>query len=247
MEAIFESAPQVLISTAFLIKTTTPISATVIASILTCLYSLSARVSADDKVMLKDEWKQPRHRNNQGKWVWPYINIKYLVRVFLWRFLEISSRITLLVLTWINLGGRAVIFVLFLEFCYLCLLAWSLGTIDIMGNLIYLMAANSKRKGYKWAVPMAKIFWLWRVLSAYALLITVTMYAATDIEFGMQALDNEAFDTRYKQTFGHPAGLVLFIYSWAATPLWQWIGAVVIFDYKNLASVGRDVDTLVED
>eukprot|EP01083_Nonionella_stella_P077316 211068_1 len=73
------------------------------------------------------------------------------------------------------------------------------------------------------------------------------MYAATDIEFGMQALDNEAFDTRYKQTFGHPAGLVLFIYSWAATPLWQWIGAVVIFDYKNLASVGRDVDTLVED
>eukprot|EP01083_Nonionella_stella_P198858 729762_1 len=135
--------------------------------------------------------------------------------------------------------------------CHFCLVSRMIHAtycrIDIMGNLIYLMAANSKRKGYKWAVPMAKIFWLWRVLSAYALLITVTMYAATDIEFGMQALDNEAFDTRYKQTFGHPAGLVLFIYSWAATPLWQWIGAVVIFDYKNLASVGRDVDTLVED
>eukprot|EP01083_Nonionella_stella_P030484 83543_1 len=94
---------------------------------------------------------------------------------------------------------------------------------------------------------MAKIFWVWRVLSAYVLLITVTIYAATDSEFGKDALDNEAGETRYKQTFIHPAGLLLFIYSWAATPLWQWIGAVVIFDYKNLASVGRDVDTLVED
>eukprot|EP01083_Nonionella_stella_P108113 314045_1 len=248
MEAIFESAPQILISTAFLIKsTTTSPSPTVIASILTSLYSLSARVSADDKVMLKDEWKQPKHRNKEGKWVWPFINIKYMVRVFLWRFLEISSRITLLVLTWINLGGRSIIFILFIEFCYLSVLAWALGTIDIMGNLIYLMAANSKRKEYKWAVPMAKIFWVWRVLSAYALLITVTVYAVTDSEFGMDALDNEAAATRYYQTFIHPAGLLLFVYSWTATPLWQWVGAIVIFDYKNLASVGRDVDTLIED
>eukprot|EP01083_Nonionella_stella_P175056 608580_1 len=248
MEAIFESAPQILISTAFLIKsTTTSPSPTVIASILTSLYSLSARVSADDKVMLKDEWKQPKHRNKEGKWVWPFINIKYMVRVFLWRFLEISSRITLLVLTWINLGGRSIIFILFIEFCYLSVLAWALGTIDIMGNLIYLMAANSKRKEYKWAVPMAKIFWVWRVLSAYALLITVTVYAVTDSEFGMDALDNEAGATRYYQTFIHPAGLLLFVYSWTATPLWQWVGAIVIFDYKNLASVGRDVDTLIED
>eukprot|EP01083_Nonionella_stella_P268368 907200_1 len=248
MEAIFESAPQILISTAFLIKsTTTSPSPTVIASILTSLYSLSARVSADDKVMLKDEWKQPKHRNKEGKWVWPFINIKYMVRVFLWRFLEISSRITLLVLTWINLGGRSIIFILFIEFCYLSVLAWALGTIDIMGNLIYLMAANSKRKGYKWAIPMAKIFWVWRVLSAHALLITITAYAATDSQYGMDALDNEAGETRYQQTFVHPAGLLLFVYSWIATPLWQWVGAIVIFDFKNLASVGRDVDTLVED
>eukprot|EP01083_Nonionella_stella_P076822 209513_1 len=94
---------------------------------------------------------------------------------------------------------------------------------------------------------MAKIFWAWRVLSAYVLLITVTIYAATDSEFGRDALDNEAGETRYDQTFKHPTGLLIFIYSWLATPLWQWVGAIVIFDYKNLGSVGRDVDTLVED
>eukprot|EP01083_Nonionella_stella_P078773 215773_1 len=117
MEAIFESAPQILISTAFLIKTKqTTISATVIASLFTSLFSLSARVSADDKVMLQDDWKEPKHRNSDGKWKFPFINWKYVVRVFFWRFLEISSRITLLVLTWVNLGGKAIFFLLAIEF-----------------------------------------------------------------------------------------------------------------------------------
>eukprot|EP01083_Nonionella_stella_P170556 580666_1 len=247
MEAIFESAPQILISTAFLIKTKQgAISATVIVSLITSLFSLSRRVSADDKVMLQDDWKEIKHRNADGKWKFPFVNWKYIVRVVFWRFLEISSRITLLVLTWVNLGGKAIFFLLAIEFCYLSVLAWALGTIDIMGNLIYLMAANSKRKGYRWAVPMAWIFWGWRVLSGWALLISITVFAASDVDHAA-LLNNEDNATRYEQTFKNTAGLVLFVYCWVATPLWQWIGAVVIFDFKNLASVGRDVETLLED
>eukprot|EP01083_Nonionella_stella_P057275 150408_1 len=171
MEAIFEAAPQILISTGFLIKTAqTTISVTVVVSLFTSLFSLSARVSADDKVMLQDDWKEPRIKKG-GKWTFPYFNFKYFVRVFLWRFLEISSRITLLALTWINLGGKSIFFILAIEFFYLSVLAWALGTVDIMGNLIYLMAANSQNKGRTWAVPMTKVFWAYRVLSGWVLLI----------------------------------------------------------------------------
>eukprot|EP01083_Nonionella_stella_P266260 900943_1 len=91
MEAIFESAPQILISTAFLIKTSqTTISVTVIASLLTSLFSLSSRGSADDKVMLQDDWKDLKYRESypDGKWVFPCVNVKYLIRVFMWRFLD---------------------------------------------------------------------------------------------------------------------------------------------------------------
>eukprot|EP01084_Bolivina_argentea_P064995 118489_1 len=248
MEAIFESAPQILISTAFLIKTSqTTISVTVIASLFTSLFSLSARVSADDKVMLQEDWKEPILRDEDDKWKFPFINIKYIIRVFFWRFLEISSRITLLVLCWINLGGKSIFFLLAIEFCYLTILAWGLGTIDIMGNVIYLMAANSKKKGYKWAVPMAYLFWAYRLLSSWVLLITVTVYAASNVQYGSELLNNEAGTTRREQTLGNIAGLMLFIYTWIAIPIWQWVGAVVIFDYKNLASVGRDIETLLDD
>lgn len=119
--------------------------------------------------------------------------------------------------------------------------------IDIMGNVIYLMAANSKRKSHKWAVPMAHLFWAYRVLISWILLITVTIYASADVNTGSDVLNNEDVETRYEQTYKNPAGLSLFIYTWITQIIWQWIGAVVVFDYKNLASVGRDIETLLDD
>lgn len=64
-----QSAPQILISTAFLIKTSeTTISVTVIVSLLTSLFSLASRVSADDKVMLNEDWKEMTISDDDGKW-----------------------------------------------------------------------------------------------------------------------------------------------------------------------------------
>eukprot|EP01083_Nonionella_stella_P125152 378422_1 len=247
MEAIFESAPELLLQATYLIKTAqTTISLTVVASLLMSLWSLSSTVSADDKTMLKEEWKSVQFKDEDDKWTFPFVNAKYVIRVGFWRFLEISSRITLLVLTWINLGGKAIFFLLGIEFCYLALLSWALGTIDILANLIYLMVASTKGKRYRWAKPMLWSFWIWRVFSGWALLITITVYAAVDVEYGADVLNNEAGETRFDQTFKN-AGLALFIYAWVATPVWQWVGAIVIFDYGNLASVGRDVDTLLDD
>eukprot|EP01083_Nonionella_stella_P172767 593932_1 len=240
MEATFESAPQILISTAFLVKanTSSANNPIVIISLITSFWSLSARVSGDDKLMFKEEWKSVGCKSK-----FPFVNCRYIIRVFLWRFLEISSRIILLCLMWINLGGLSVFVVLTLEFIYLSVICFGLQSVGIMGNVIYLVAANSNKKSEAWAMLMTRIFWSYRVLSSYLYLILVTVFAMTKFD----APKIEDYQTRHRQTIKDKVGFALFLYCWIVTPLWQWIGAVIVFDYGNLSSVGRDVDQLMSD
>ena len=85
-----QSAPQILISTTFLVKVeSAEISPVVILSVLVSFWTLAARVSSDDAIMMKDNWKNI----NVALCPYPYINPRWILRVFVWRFLEISSRI----------------------------------------------------------------------------------------------------------------------------------------------------------
>ena len=113
----------------------------------------------------------------------------------------------------------------------------------MMGNLIYLMVANSNRKSEQWAITMTKIFWAYRAISSWILLIIVTIFATT--EFHADYIDD--YDERYGQTIGNDTGLGLFMFCWIATPIWQWVGSIIIFHYRNLASVGRDIVQLAKD
>ena len=110
--------------------------------------------------------------------------------------------------------------------------------------MIYLMAANSNKKSEEWAITMTKAFWGYRVISAYVLLTISTVFAM--VKLNDPALVNP-YEERNQQTIQNATGFGLFLFCWIATPIWQWIGAIIIFDYGNLASVGRDVAQLVED
>eukprot|EP01083_Nonionella_stella_P238395 835429_1 len=57
------------------------------------------------------------------------INHRWFLRVVLWRFLEVSSRIGLLCVVWINLGGLSVFIIFGFEFLYLSIICYGLGTI----------------------------------------------------------------------------------------------------------------------
>ena len=112
----------------------------------------------------------------------------------------------------------------------------------MMGNIIYLMAANSNKKSEQWAVTMTKTFWAYRVISSWILLITISIFATTDFD----GPEIQPYAMRHHQTI-ETSGIALFLFCWLATPIWQWVGAVAVFDYKNLASLGRDVVQLIHD
>eukprot|EP01084_Bolivina_argentea_P128794 227580_1 len=233
LEAIFESSPQILISTAFLIKSTTSeISTVVIISLLSSFWTLTGRVASDDKTMFGEEWKSVI--------VNKCLNRRWFVRVVMWRFFEISTRIISLTLVWITMGGMSVFIILGVECIFLVIVSYGLGTVDMMGNIMYLVAANSTKKNESWAMSMTYIFWWYRIISSYILLIMATIFANVNFE----ATKIEDYENRHGQVIENVAGFCLFIFCWVATPIWQWVGAIIVFDFQNLSSVGRDIEQL---
>ena len=120
---IFQSSPQILITTGFIIKSTVPNSPIVYVSLLTSLWSLCDRVAQDDKPLFEEEWR-PMIENKLP-------NPRWFLRVFGWRFLEISSRICLFTLIWINLGGLSVFIILSAELLYLVIISLIFGKFSI--------------------------------------------------------------------------------------------------------------------
>lgn len=75
---------------------------------------------------MKDEWKRIEFDYKR----FPCINLRYVVRVFLWRFFEISSRVALLCLVWMNLGGIYVFLMMGIEIYCLIIISYGFGTLS---------------------------------------------------------------------------------------------------------------------
>ena len=115
-EATLEAAPQLLLSVAYILRNEDGAPWIVVASSIFSLWTLTTKVAADD-AMLFDE-----NNEIEKKWIeldprcsFPFCNYQWLFRVICWRFMEISSRICLLVLLWVYLGGVALSIMLFAE------------------------------------------------------------------------------------------------------------------------------------
>ena len=122
-EAIFESSPQILLSMGWILKSSldgVPISPIIVVSTLFSLWSLTSKVAADDKLILhesSDNYEAFKSLNFRIKAQSPFIyfNWQYLVRVILWRFFEITDRIILCLLIWVNIGGLPLLIILGFE------------------------------------------------------------------------------------------------------------------------------------
>eukprot|EP01083_Nonionella_stella_P316543 1148340_1 len=99
MEATFEAMPQLLMSTGFIVKTQA-FDTLIVISLVSSLWSLTARVSADDKLWIGNEWRSLDFTYEKC----PVINWRSVLRVG-YRFLEISSNLCLVTVLWINWGG----------------------------------------------------------------------------------------------------------------------------------------------
>ena len=134
-----QSAPQILICAAFLAKTTITPSYIIFLSLITSFWTLSARISGEDKVMMRPEW-----RTLDLSKKWPFINLRYILRIVFWRFFEVSSRVIILCIMWINVGGVSVFAILGAEFIYLAILSFQLKTY-VMHDIHFIFQHKDKK------------------------------------------------------------------------------------------------------
>eukprot|EP01083_Nonionella_stella_P021578 59810_1 len=116
LEAAFESTPQALLQTIFLVKTQTfSSSPVVVASLMFSLWSIISKITSDDKVIAIQHAKHLSIHLKSCKSCSPScVSWTFILR-YLWRIGDVSSRILIVTLLWLVLGGAALSIILATE------------------------------------------------------------------------------------------------------------------------------------
>eukprot|EP01084_Bolivina_argentea_P071110 129312_1 len=241
LEATFEAMPQLILSAVWFTKTG-QFDIIIVISFISSLISLTARVASDDKIIFEKEW----HSLNFSYKSCPMMNWRYIIRVLL-RFMEISSRVGLLTLMWVNLGGFATGIIIGVEMVWLMIICVGIGSVGNMGNLMYLILDENDH-GDSVCFGLWTAFIAYRFLFCYIYLILVTCFA--NIRFEAAEIDD--YDNRYSNTMSAGSiGFYLFVYCWTAHCLWPCCAAIIaIVGTKSFEatakSTGRDFANLYQ-
>eukprot|EP01083_Nonionella_stella_P303257 1049150_1 len=218
LEGAFEAMPQLLLSTVFLTKTG-DFSEIIVISLVSSIWTLTGQVAGDDKGVFKKEWRSFEFEYKK----WPILNIRCVLRV-LARFLEIGSRLSLLVLLWVNIGGFGTSIILSFELFVLVIICYGYKSFGCIGNLMYFVEDDGKIHKFNWTDGLLIAFMGYKLLSQYIYLALITVFATVHFE----AYFVEPFDLRHEITFDYPFGFSLFVFCWISSVLFPLIGTYCV-------------------
>ena len=139
LEATFESLPQAILQLSFLMTDNSNINVTIIvSSLLLSLLSMAERFERDDKVFFEFNCYYITKSDP------PYISIGYLFR-FIWRLLEISTRIFVLVLVWNIIGGYILSGYIIIEFFGIMYLSYKYKIFNLVNIIVAIPLGVDKK------------------------------------------------------------------------------------------------------
>ena len=254
LEATLEAFPQLLISTFFITTvvahndTNITLNPLIPISLLFSLYSLTSRVATDDKAIYNTDWKHLELKISRKKvQKCKCINYRYLLRVLL-RFMEISSRLILYVLLWINFGGFATGIILFVEFIFLLILAFIGGSVEVIGNMMYFVMAGDWNK----IRDLIMGFLGYRFVFSYIYLIIITVFSNVN---DISASRIPKYSQRHTETIDSQFGLGLLIYCWICHFIWPCCGTFITVkfasrdggsEYQKERYTTRSLDSMID-
>eukprot|EP01084_Bolivina_argentea_P142175 249772_1 len=147
--------------------------------------SITSRVATDDKslfVGVADEeerksWTTIGFKYNKC----PCLNLKYLFRVIIWRFLEITNRIFLAILIWINMGGLSLSIILGFEFIFCLIQSIRSKNVGPMASIMYVATTVDQSDG-DMSIILLLAFIIYRVVSNWIYLILLTIFSSLKFE-----------------------------------------------------------------
>jgi len=215
LEATFESAPQLLLSTGYLLRQSMSgelISGFVAAQAILSLVSLASKVATDDEAVFQNEYQELT--------VGRCPNYRWFLRVFFWRVFEISTRFVVFLLIWFAMGGPLLLFMIGVELLIFGVAAAYKKRVDFMVNVLYLTIDESNWRYFRWWTTM-NFTWLYRVISNVVVLILTTVFAKA--RFEAVSLGVPPYTDRYSLFVEQKVGLVLLYYAWVVQFIWPWI------------------------
>ena len=208
LEASFESAPQALIQLSFLIKTQTFDSGqqmtwnrfVIIISTFLSIYHITTKVIRDDKILFQSHAQTLNANCRNCKNCTDCVSWTYLQR-YLFRILDISSRILLLTFLWIGINGFAITIVICVELISLIIIGFMLKDSDILFWIIGLPFGRNSLT--------AITFWCYRIYSNILLLIAISLFLSGPV-YCRSCSD---WNIRNKLVLHNPLMIGLYIYT----------------------------------
>ena len=238
LEGTFESAPQILISILFITKTYNPgtgVDPIILISVISSIWTVTSRVTSDDKLILKPEWKSIFLDGYKFPYI-HHLNKLYFVRVIFWRLFEISSRVFILVLFWISVGGFALIIVMGVELVLVLILCVNGEGVIVLGNMMYFTMAAVGSINKTWLNYAA---W-YRFTSPFIMLLLITIFATTPFETWKVPDYVER-----QEVVGNALNLLMLIYSWTTTIIQLISIQYIIYNGKSGIKSVRAPDALL--
>eukprot|EP01084_Bolivina_argentea_P240171 403557_1 len=240
LEAIFESAPQSLITTIYLIKTDSfRGSPLVLVSLLFSLRSIIGKIVSDDKMISIDKAKSLSFRKSKIK-TFSCISWLYVARYF-WRILDVSCRIFASALLWLALGG----WYLFLYFIVESLIFISVCIKTKRYEYLFGMVSMTISKSNKTAEKISQNLMWYRISMNFIVMGFITFFTyVSSVGTCWQCptyADRQHFIINDKTTFS------LFIYCWCCIliiPLLSYYLYVAAF--KGVKSNARTLKDMIK-
>eukprot|EP01084_Bolivina_argentea_P168367 291996_1 len=232
LESIFESGPQLLLSTGYAVKTRS-VSLLLLLSLVSSLWNITNTISSDDKQILPDDCQTLHIRLDAKATLGITWNWDYLLHSFGYRFLEITCRIFILVMIWVNFGGLAMFIIIIIEFIWLSYIAWNNRSMDFFSSMLCI----SPQLIDSYDCKQYRNFIIYRILSQYLYLIGITYTVFATKSFSCPSCGK--YEDRHYLT----AALSVLIYTWIGSFVWPYLGKY----FYNKIGKGLEQTQLVRD
>eukprot|EP01084_Bolivina_argentea_P207659 354257_1 len=239
LEAAFESAPQALIQTIFLVKTGSfSANGIIVISLIFSLWSIISKIMSDDRVISISEAKhmQPSFK---GIKTFSCISWSFLIR-YLWRIFDVSSRILIASLLWIVLGGVQLSFIIAIEVVVTLVLCLCTKRWEFLLSVVAIVVSKSSKQ----TTMVTIILMIYRSVTNVIFIVVITNLIYTSNKGRCWKCTTYEMREQYQQPQSEI--FVILIYCWFAVVITPILSThLILHVFKGTKSNSRSIQDMI--
>eukprot|EP01084_Bolivina_argentea_P281213 481109_1 len=237
LEASFESTPQALIQTIYLLKTQSFTSSPIIlVSLIASLWTIISKIASDDKSIVKRKARNLNFADERYK-TCKCVSWLYVCRI-LWRIFDVSSRIFICSAIWLSLGGFALIIIISFEWAAVLIICTVTKHWEFLFAVVGIVVSQIQK------TAATKLLFAYRTITNLVVMSLITSFVYIESIQCWKCPDHEV---RERLLIKSHVGFVIFIYCWisvAVSPFLSLFLAVVAFN--DTGSNSRTLEDMID-